>query len=292
MNILIIGSSAAGISAASVIREQNKDCSIRIVCEEDRLPYYRYRILECLLDGKKCSELYFKNNDFFKSNNIELILNKTAVGLDTRRKRVKLNDDTYLGFDKLLIATGASFKLPEIKGANKKNVISLRKMSDIEAFQNSQAIAKSIFLVGEDLFLSKLALRFVSADTEIFLLTKNSEILSVLSETEKIRFIKDDAIVEIIGEGEVQAVKLASGKVFACSLLVFTGLCEPNFKFVKDSPIEIDAGILVDEFMATSVPGIFAAGDVARIKNEPSFNFSWQRAESQGHIAGVNMIKE
>jgi NAD(P)H-nitrite reductase large subunit len=103
-------------------------------------------------------------------------------------------------------------------------------------------------------------------------------------------------IVEIVGNGDLKAVKLDSGKVIACSILVVGKGVNPNIDLIKDTQINIDKGILVDEYMKTSIPNIFAAGDVTQTfdiayKNS-AVNALWPNAVQQGRIAGLNMAGE
>jgi len=292
MNILIIGNSIAGISAAEEIRKSNKECLLTIISDEETLSYYRHKLIDYIFQEKPKEDFFLKLNNFYKDNGINLIFNKTVVGVDTRRKRVRLGDDSSLNFDKLLITAGAVNKFPDIKGTNKKNVVGLRKLADAEAVKNALILAKTVFLAGESAYLKDLAARLIEKGIEVFLVTKNKELSIESGGNDKLRLITDLDIAEIIGEGEVQAVKLSNGKVFACSLLIFGGIFEPNTKFIKDTPLVVEQGLIVDEFMRTNIAGIFAAGDIARLKTEINPQFNFARAESQGRLAAASILKE
>jgi NAD(P)H-nitrite reductase large subunit len=103
-------------------------------------------------------------------------------------------------------------------------------------------------------------------------------------------------IVEVLGNGDLKAVKLDTGKVIACSILVIGKGVNPNIGLIRDTPIKADKGILVDEFMKTNIPNIFAAGDVAQtfdlVYRNSVVNALWPNAVEQGRVAGLNMVGE
>ncbi len=289
MNILIIGSSAAGIEAAGMIVSADKSHNVTIASEDSVLPYYRFKLADFLF-SKACENgFYFKDQTFFDKNKIKLLLGKKAISLDTRRKRVKLDDNGYLDFDRLLVATGANCVLPDIKGINKKNVYGLRSFSDVEEIKKNLPVSDTIFLVGNEAYLQDMASNLSSQGKEVFLITQNNELLNNIKQSDNLRFVLDDEISEIIGESQVQAVKLKSGKVFACSLLIYNGNFSPNISLLKGSPVDLsDNGVIVDENMRTNLDFIFAAGDV--VANETISNRTWENALKQGRKAGLAIV--
>ncbi|MDP8260538.1 MAG: NAD(P)/FAD-dependent oxidoreductase [Candidatus Gygaella obscura] len=288
MKILIIGSSAAGIEAAAMISSSDRTHEVTIVSEEAVLPYYRFKLAEFIFIKEAGNGFYFKDKEFFEKNNLKLLLNKKAIGLDTRKRRVRLDDNTYIDFDRLLVATGANCVLPQIKGTNKKNVYGLRSYSDAEEIKKNLPIASTVFLTGNEMYLRDMALKLSLQKKEVFLVTTNNNLVADIEENENLRFMLEDEILEIIGESQIQAVKLKSNKVMACSLLVYNGNFKSNINFLKGSPVELSDGVIVDENMRTNLDFIFAAGDVVVI--DETRKRTWDNAIEQGRKAGLSIL--
>lgn len=308
-NFVIIGNSAAGISAAEAIRDKDKNSNITIISDEDYSSYCRC-LISYFLSGEIPEEkLVYRPESFYKQNNLNLIFNKKVVKVEPKKNRIVLEDKTSIEYDTLLIATGASAKFPAgLKGLKKRGVFGFRTIRDTKEILNLALIPSSSCILGGGLIGLKAAYGLLKRKQELKVIVKSRFILSqILDERAASLFMRrfQEAgieimtgrdIVEILGNGDLKAVRLDSGKVIACSILVIGKGVNPNIDLINDTQIKTDKGILVDEYMKTNIPNIFAAGDVAQsfdlaYKNS-AVNALWPNAVQQGRIAGLNIIGE
>ncbi len=304
-NYLIIGNSAAGISAIEAIRAQDKASKITLVGDEDYPAYCRCLISYYLAGDVKESAILYRPENFYKENNIELMLNKKVNRVDPKKNRVICEDKTQLNYDTLLVATGAHARIPEIKGIKKKGIFGLRTLKDAKDIQELLLISPSVCVIGGGLVGLKAAYALKKRKIDVKVVIKSKQVLSQMLDADSasmvqkrleengIDMLMGQDVTEIIGEGEIRAVKLDSGKAFECSLIVVGRGVQANSDLVKDTEVKVNNGICVDNHMQTSVPNIFSAGDVCEsfdvALGKPSMNTLWTIAVEQGKAAGANM---
>ncbi len=305
-HILIIGNSAAGISAAENIRKKDKSSKITILSSEDYTGYNRCLISYLLAGDIKEDKLIYRPKDFYSENKIELLLNKKAVKIDPKKNQVVFEDKAKADYDILILANGSSPKFPEIKGIQKNGVFGFRTIADAKSMLELAPIAHTACILGGGLIGLKAAYGLRKRNLDVKVIVKSARILSQVLDKESsemfasrliengIEIIFGSDASEIIGNGEVKAIKLDSGKVIACPLVVVGKGVKPNIELIKESGIKHDEGILVNEYLQTNVPNIYAAGDIAQtydpILEEPAVNAIWPNAIEQGMIAGENAL--
>ena len=302
---IIIGNSAAGIAAIEAIRSIDKDSKITVISEEDYPSYCRCLISYYLAGDIKEEKVLYRGQNFYKENNVELLLNKKVSRVDPKKNRVILEDKNQLGYDSLLIATGASPKFPEIKGIKKTGVYGFRTLKDAKDIEGLLPVTKTVCILGGGLIGLKAAYALSKRKIEVKVIVRSKQVLSQVVDPQAAAFIQQklgqngidlllgqDA-VEIIGEGEVRAVKLDSGKAIGSSLVIAAKGVSPNVDLVKGSQIKINEGIAVNHLLQTDVTNIYAAGDVCEAFDltlgKSSVNALWPVAVEQGKIAGMNM---
>lgn len=303
---VIIGNSAAGVTAAYEVRKKNKESKIVIVSEEDCFAYYRCLLLYYLAGEIKEDNLIYCPESFYKENNINLWLNKKVIWVDVRKSRIIFEDKSQLNYDSLFIATGASPRLPQISGIKKRGVFCFRTLKDLNNIEGLLPVTKTACILGAGLMGIKLACALCKRNIEVKVITKSSHILSPMFDSQAagfvqrkleengIEFVFGQEAIEIIGNGDIKAVKLDSGKVFACSLVALDFGIEPNVDLVKDTEIKVNRGIIVNNLLQTNVPCVYAGGDVCEsldLARDGLFvNAGWPIAVEQGKIAGANML--
>jgi len=308
-DLVIIGNSAAGISAAEAIRQKERESSITIISDEGYNSYCRCLISYFLAGEIPEEKLVYRPDSFYKENNLNLILNKKVVKVEPKKNKVTLEDKASIGYDTLLIATGASPKFPSnLKGLQKKGIFGLRTIKETKEILNLVPISSSSCVLGGGLIGLKAAYALLKRKQELKVIVKSNFILSQMIDEKGSRLLMKKFqeagveimaghdIVEILGNGDLKAVRLDNGKVIASSILVVGKGVNPNINLIKDTQLNLDKGILVDEYMKTNIPNIFAAGDVAQTfdiayKNT-AVNALWPNAIEQGRVAGFNMIGE
>ena len=308
-NFVIIGNSAAGISAAQAIRQKDRDSNITIISDEDCYSYCRCLISYFLAGDIPEEKLVYRPASFYEENNLNLILNKQVIEVKPKKNRVLLEDKTSINYDALLIATGASPKFPpEFKGLKKRGIFGFRTIKDAKEMLNLVPISSSSCILGGGLIGLKAAYSLLKRKQEVKVIEKSGYILSQMLDEKAaalftrrfqeagVEIMTGRDIVEILGNGDLKAIRLDTGKVIACSILVIGIGVSPNIDLIKDTEIKIDKGILVDEYMKTNIPNIFAAGDVVQsfdlAYRNSAVNAFWPNAIEQGRIAGLNMIEQ
>ena len=304
-NYIIIGNSAAGIAAIEAIRLRDKESKITVISQEDYPSYCRCLISYYLARQIKEDKLLLRKENFYKENNIELILNKKVSRVDPKKNRVVCEDKTQISYDQLLIATGSRSRFPETQGIKKRGVFGLRTIKDAKEIDGLLPVTKVVTILGGGLIGLKAAYALKKRNVDVKVVIKSGQVLSQMLDCEAatlvqkrleengIEIVLGQDVKEIIGEGDIKAVKLDSGKTLASSLIIVGKGVQPNIDLVKESEIKFNTGIMVNQFLQTNIPNIYASGDVAEsfdlITGKPVIHALWPIAVQQGKIAGANM---
>lgn len=308
MRYIIVGNSTSGIAAIEAIRECDKEGRITVISEE---PYFNYsRPLISYLLGKRLNRdgVIYRKRDFYRDNNVELILNKKAQRLDLKKKEVILADSQRMRFDKLLIAAGGAPVIPKLKGAGLNGVFTFIRLADAEAIENyiikngvKKAVVIGAGLIGlkatEALVELKIKVTIIELADRILSATfdkKASCIIEAALEKRGCKLITNNTVVEIRGQDKkVKEVVLKNKKEIPADLVIVAIGVRPNIDLARYTPMKTDKGILVDDFMQTNIEDIYAAGDCCEAKDillGTSRPIAiWPAAARQGKIAGYNM---
>jgi NAD(P)H-nitrite reductase large subunit len=302
---IIIGNSAAGISAVEAIRQRDKTAKILVFSDEDYLAYCRCLISYYLAGEVKEEKILYRPESFYKENNIELLLNKKVIRVDSKRNRVICEDKSQFSYDALLIATGASPKFPETKGIKKRGVFGFRTLKDTKGIAGLLPVTKTACVLGGGLIGLKAAYGLKKRNVEVKVIIKSRQVLSQMLDFQAAGFVQKrleengieiilgQDVTEIIGNGDIKAIKLDSGKAFESSLVIVGKGVSPNIDLIKETEIKFNEGILANNLMQTNIPNIYTAGDVCEsfdvTRGEHSVNALWPVAVEQGKIAGANM---
>ena len=302
---IIIGNSAAGIAAAETIRQRDKESKIIMISDEDCPAYCRCMLSYYLAGEVKEKTLSYRPANFYQGNNVELLLNKKVARVDPKKNRVICEDKTQLGYDALLIATGARPKFPEVKGVKRTGVFGFRTIKDAQAISAPLPVTKTACILGGGLIGLKAAYALKKRNIEVKVIIKSPQVLSQMLDGQAAELVRKKLeehgievllgqdVLEIIGEGDVKAVKLDSGKAIGCTMVIVGKGVSPNIELIKDSEVRFNQGILADRFLKTNAGNIYAAGDACEsfdlVSGEPGINALWPVAVEQGKIAGANM---
>ncbi len=298
-NYVIIGNGVAGTTAAENIRKQDSEGKITIFSEEDLPFYYRLRLNEFISGDISEPQLVAKKMTWYEDHHIGLKLKTRIEDVKLQEKTAIAEDNRRFAFDRLLIATGSHSFIPPIKGSEKKGVFALR---DIQDARNISAYAKNvedIILIGGGLLgleaghaLKKLGKRIMVVEFFPRLLPRQLDVdgarrLQEIMEDMGFSFRLGAKTQEITGDGQVGGILLEGGESLSGGMVVISAGVRPNMVLVERLALSIDKGIVVDEHLQTSQPGIYAAGDVAEYKGMPYG--IWPAAMEQGKAAGINM---
>ncbi len=302
---IIIGNSAAGIACAEAIRQRDRDSKIIVISDEDYFAYCRCLISYYLSGEVKEDKILLRPKEFYTENNIELLLNKKVSRVDPKKNRIVCEDKTNFTYDALLIATGGSPKFPDTPGIKKRGVFGFRTIKDAKEIEGLLPVTKTACVLGGGLIGLKAAYGLKKRNIDVKVIIKSQQVLSQMLDFEAAAFVQKrleehgievilgQDVTEIIGEGEIRAVKLDSGKAIGASLIIVGKGVEPNIDLIKDTEIKFNEGVIANNFLQTNIPNIYTAGDVCEsfdmTQRKHTVNALWPVAIEQGKIAGCNI---
>jgi 3-phenylpropionate/trans-cinnamate dioxygenase ferredoxin reductase subunit len=304
---VIVGASLAGAKAAETLREQGFDGRVVLVGAEDERPYERPPLSKDYLRGEVGREkVYVHDEGFYSEQDIELVLGRSVVRLDTGRQEVVLDEGERLRYDRLLLTTGAEPRRLSIPGAALDGVHYLRSVADSDALRERLDRGGSVVVVGAGWIGAEVAASARQRGLEVTVVEPASVPLERVLGTELgtvyrdihtdhgVRMLLGTGVEAFEGVESVERVRTSDGRELDCDLVVVGVGVEPRTRLAEQAGISVDNGILVDERLQTAVPGVFAAGDVANA-HHPFFGERirvehWANALNQGPSAARSML--
>lgn len=298
-NYLIIGNGISGLAAANEIRKNDEEAIITMVSNESCHTYYRVKLTEYICKDFKEEDLLVNKEEWYEDRNIEVILNKIVEEINFENNLVKLDDGTIIEYNKLLLATGSRPFIPPIAGKYKRGIFALRTIRDLKDVQEYLSKCKNITVIGGGLLgieaawsIKKLNKKVNIVEHSPYLLSKQldeelSEKLLRYLENTGFNVYLDCAAEEILGENKATGIKLSDGKIFDTDGVLFSSGIRPNLDLVWDTKLHCNKGILVDKYLRTNLPNVYAAGDVVEV--DGMVLGLWTVGNEQGKIAGTNM---
>lgn len=274
--MLILGAGHAGGTLAALLRQYGFTGPITLIGEEPIPPYQRPPLSKAWLKGEANAEdLALKPLEFYREHAIDFRPGKRAVGLDRTAKRVRLDDDSELSYDVLVLATGARpISLP-LPGAELAGVMFLRTAADAERLKASIGPGKRLAVVGGGYIGLEVAASGRALGAEVVVLEKEERLLARVAnptlsaffkayhEARGVAFELGCSVVGFEGaDGRVTGVRLADGRVVACDAVVVGVGAHPNHEIAAAAGLACARGVVVDLAARTSDPDIFAIGDV------------------------------
>jgi NAD(P)H-nitrite reductase large subunit len=304
--VVIIGNSAAGLSALEAFRKRDRESSVTMIDKEPYLAYSRVITPYFIMGGvRKEENLFLKTEGYYREMDVKPLFGKEVLWIDSRSRSVILDKGRKEPFDLLLIATGASPFRPKIEGAYDKDIFVLRSLSDARQLREMKGNAQKILFLGAGLVSLQTLQALYTTKAQHTLVVKSDRILSQTLDFEAseiverhlkkmdVRIIKERDVIRLNEANDSKAAILNNGEEIETDFIFAGKGVWPNIHFLDDSKIKTQNGILVDEYLQTNVEGIYAAGDVAQA---PDFfsgekvNYGlWPSAVEQGEIAGKNM---
>ncbi len=308
---VIVGASAAGVAAVESIRKVDPAGTITVITEEDCAHYSRPMISDLVSGKADIQKMKCKADGFWKENNAEARLGKKAVSLNLTDKTVNLEDGEKVVYEKLLIATGGKPFVPKMEGQEKDGVFTFTNISDAQrlAAKIDALNAKSAVVIGAGLIGISVTEALVKRGIKVTVVELQEKILSLLLDAKAsdiveavirkagVNFATGQSVQKIIGKPEnndiVGGVILTKGDQVPCDLVIVAIGVIPRTELVAGTSVKLNRGIVVDNFMQTSVPDVYASGDVAEaydfILNQNRLLPLWPLAVLEGRVAGCNM---
>ena len=299
--IVIIGGGQASLSCASQLRSLGFKGDICMICEENYYPYQRPPLSKKFLTGQFLEErLLLKKVDYYKINNIQVLLSKKATKIDRDNKKVHLQSGEKIDYTKLVIAIGSKAKKAPLSDCdNYSNAYYLRNLHDAKNLKNQLHTGKKILIIGGGYLGLEVASVCSSFGMHTTVVEGADRILKRVAgeptaayfrkifSIKGVKIIENDFVKKINNtESEVTNVELVSGRLIDVdTLLVATG-GYPEVDLARDAKLQIENGIKVNERLETSDPSIYAAGDCASFDHNGGF----LRLESVGNAIDQGQI--
>jgi apoptosis-inducing factor 3 len=302
-SVVIVGGGAAGLAAADMLRREGYGGSLTMISADDVAPYDRPNLSKDFLAGTAPPDwIPLRSPDYYRDRRIDLALGSRVSSLQLQAKHVELQNGKVYRFDSLLIATGADPVRIPVEGATDSQLHYLRSFADSQALVARVAAAKRVVVVGASFIglevAASLRKRGIAVDVVAPEKQPLERVLGAELGTVVRRLHEDEGVVFHLGEtvsrADGRVVTLSGGTKLDADFLVLGVGVKPSLALAERAGLAIDRGIAVNEYLETSAPGIFAAGDVTRWPDPHTGQRirveHWVVAERQGQVAGRNML--
>ncbi len=301
--IVIVGAGAAGQAAAETLRREGYRGALTMIGSDSALPVDRPNLSKDYLAGNAPEEwLPLRPREFFAEHEIGLTLGARVASIDTARKQAVLDDGRPLGYDRLLLATGADPVKLDVRGGDLPHVHYLRTLADSRAIIAAAGQARRAVVIGSSFIGLEVAASLRKRELEVHVVGLDAVPLGAVLGPELGGFIRKlheaNGVEFHLGTRpkviDAESVTLENGEQLAADLVVIGVGVRPVVALAEKAGLKIDRGVLVDEYLETSAAGVFAAGDIAcwpdphsgeRIRVE-----HWVVAQRQGQTAARNML--
>jgi 3-phenylpropionate/trans-cinnamate dioxygenase ferredoxin reductase component len=304
---VIVGASLAGAKAAETLRAEGFDGRVVLIGEEAKRPYERPMLSKEYLRGQKpAARLYVHDEGFYADNSIELMTSTHVESVEPGAHEIALASGRRMPYSRLLLSTGAAPRRLPLPGADLRGVAYLRTMGESDALRVGIRAASRVVVIGAGWIGSEVAASARQLGAEVAIVAPEAVPLVRVLGPEVGGVYRDlhaghgvdlhlsTQIEAIVGNGAARGVRTTDGVVIEGDLVIVGVGVSPRVELARDAGLTLENGILVDEFLATSAPDVFAAGDVAatwntrynkRIRME-----HWANALNQGQTAARNML--
>jgi NADPH-dependent 2,4-dienoyl-CoA reductase/sulfur reductase-like enzyme len=301
--LVIVGGGLASARAIKAYREVGGGGRIALVSKDGSVPYHRPPLSKRYLRGETDREgTLVEPEAFYAENDVELLLGRAATRVLPGERRVETDAGEQFAYEKLLLATGAWPRTLNVPGADLPRTFTLRTLEDSTRIREAAATASRAVSVGGSFIGMETAASLRALGLEVTVVELAESLFPILAAPELSRQLAElyrghgvklalgDSVSAFRGDGRVRTVATQSGRAIEADLVVVGVGVVPQTDFLAGSGVEVDNGIVVDERFRTNVPGIWAAGDVARF-HDPVFGRRrriehWSNANYQGTEVG------
>ena len=302
-SVIIVGGGAAALAAADMLRRENYAGPITMISADDSAPYDRPNLSKDFLTGNAPADwIPLRSPDWYQDQKIDLLLNTRVAQIDTRLKNVTLSDGRNLSFGALLLATGADPVHLDIPTVGSLPRLYLRSFADSRAIVAAVAQLKRVIVLGSSFIGLEVAASLRQRGLEVHVVSPDAiplqrvmgaevgSFVRGLHEAQGVSFHLGTSVARIEGN---QAI-LQNGASLAADLMVLGVGVRPNLQLAQQAGLAVDRGVSVDAYLQTSVPGVYAAGDIARWPDPHSQERirveHWVVAQRQAQAAARNML--
>ncbi|NLD73398.1 MAG: NAD(P)/FAD-dependent oxidoreductase, partial [Chloroflexi bacterium] len=305
MRIVIIGNSATAVGAVDGVREHDQAAEIVVISEEPHGIYSRPMLDHYLSGAVGASRLSYRPATYYARHNVQPLLSRRVTAIRPVEHEVKTADGAVIPYDRLLLATGGAPIVPPIPGMEGEGVFTFSRLDDAQALLRhlqDREVRRAVVLGGGMIGIKvtdalarrgigvtmvELAPRILNAALD----ETASRMMTQVLAGESVEVLTGNTISEVLrSQGRMVGVRTEDGRVVSCEALVFGIGVRPNASLAAEAGITVQRGVVVDEYMRTSAPDVYAAGDVAEaydlVVDMNRTVAIWPNAYRQGAIAG------
>ncbi len=307
--VILGGGMVAGYAAKQLVELGLPAGELTILTADNSVPYERPPLSKGFLAGKDTEEaIQINPKEFYPKHGIEVKLECEVSGVDPKRKLLILKSGGEFGFNKLIAATGARPRKLNVEGANLGNLYYLRSLDDSRAIRNVSEKVKRAVVIGGGFIGMEVAAVLAQKGIEVTMVLSDDRIWKRLFLPEMssffeayyaargVRLIKSSAVSQLRGDGVVSSAVLGDGQTVPCELVVAGIGVQPATEMFANSGLDIGDGILVNQYLETNHPDVFAAGDVANYQDvlfgKRRRVEHWDNAVAQGQYCARALMGE
>ncbi len=298
--IIIAGAGISGLTAAEQARMTSPSSEIILISKEKKLPYYRLNLTRYLAGEVTYDVLPVHPEAWYEDNNIEILTDSEVVDIKANENTIIINNGEKIKYDRLILTAGAHPFIPPIEGTELEGVTTLRFFDDANYILSKTINTASVVIIGGGVLGLETAgaLKSRNKDLKITVIEgfdylmprqlnkKAANYLQSHLEQLGINIITNTSVKQISGNGHVEEIITGKGDIIPADLVVFSVGVRPNRYLAGYCGLKVNNGVIVNDNMETSVPGIYAAGDIT--EHRGILYGLWNAAMFQGRIAGMN----
>jgi 3-phenylpropionate/trans-cinnamate dioxygenase ferredoxin reductase component len=303
---VIVGAALAGASAAAALREGGFEGEITLIGAETQMPYNRPPLSKGYLRGQdRFEDQLVKPAAYYAEHRIDLRLGVRAEAIDPKRKIVSLERGAEVPYDRLLVATGGRNRTLTTPGADLPGIFQLRTVEDCDRIRSVAGPGRHAVVIGLGFIGSEVAASLREMGVAVTAVEGHpvplarvlgpevGAVLAAIHREKGVELVLEDSVAAFEGAGRVERVRTKKGRVLACDFVVAGIGIVPNVELLAAAGATVDNGVLVDEHCRTSLPDVYAAGDLANHLH-PLFGRlrveHWNNAYRQGGAAARAML--
>jgi 3-phenylpropionate/trans-cinnamate dioxygenase ferredoxin reductase component len=307
VEFLLVGGGIASGNCARHLREEGAQGDILIVGREPDPPYSRPPLSKGYLRGEESrADVLFRPEEWYAEQRVEVLTRTSVMSLDVDARVAKLSTKEEVRFDKALLATGSNVRILRAAGAHLDGIHYLRTIGNSDALRDEAANSERVAIVGGSYIATELAASFTALGKQCEIVMLEDVTLERVYGREVGRFFQDtltehgvkvhggQELERFEGEDRVRKLVTKSGLEIDCDFVAIGAGVTPDTTLAQRAGLETDSGVLVDRYLETSAPGIFAAGDIAEydsvIHDRRLRIEHWDVAFNHGRYAALNMV--